>query len=77
MKVIYKSIEVMIRQAIYAADIANRTIEKIELSVAEANEILEVFRKSFCLPTPRLFPYAAVDTGKEIGQLYGVRLVVA
>lgn len=77
MKVIYKSIEVMIRQAIYAADLANRTIEKIELSVAEANEIAEIFRKSFCLPADRLFPYAAIDAGKEIGQLYGVRLVIA
>jgi hypothetical protein len=75
-KVVYKSVEKSIREAILKADSANRTIDHILLSPAEANEIADRFNKNRWVPMPWLH-YTEADSGKEIGYVYGVRLIVA
>lgn len=81
MKILYKSIEKTIREAIYAADCSNRKIEKIELTAMEANELSEFIRSTLYVQSiehsMRHKIYTSVDSGVEVGNLYGVRLVVA
>jgi hypothetical protein len=78
-KVIYTTLEKQIRLAIQRADETNRRIERIELTIAEANEITDVFSKlasRFDSESPGGKHYTHLDYGKKIGSLYGVELHV-
>jgi hypothetical protein len=77
-KVVYESVERLIRQAVLDADKANRRIAHIELSAAEANELTDTVRKHLYVSDPAMFTqYYPSDAGKKVGYYMGVQLQIA
>lgn len=77
MKVIYETVEEAIRKAVYAADLSNRRIARIELSIPEANELNDAMRKIMFRQDPESFMYyTKYDHGKHVGAYMGVRVQI-
>ena len=68
----------MLSSAVYAADKAGKKIERIELTVDEANELARWFRRSLYLPPSSdfKFHYTVDDAGKPVGTFYGADIYV-
>lgn len=77
MKIIYESVEQRIRRASYEADVANKRIHRIDLTVSEANELAEQVRRTLYLSDPKEFTYYTKgDYGKSIGKYMGIDIHV-
>ena len=79
MKVVYEDpIIKRIQRAVYDADVANRRIGYIEVTVREANELSEYTRsKIFINPNAHFVRlYTLSDAGKVVGTFYGAEIRV-
>ena len=79
MKVVYEDpIIKRIQRAVYDADLANRRIGHIEVTVREANELSEYVRRNlYVQPKAHLQAcafthYTPADAGKLVGKISGV-----
>jgi hypothetical protein len=79
MKVIYEDrVLKRIQKAVYDADVLGQRIERLDLTVEEANELSASLHPSLFLPEISDFfrHYTKADAGKAIGRCFGVRLCV-
>jgi hypothetical protein len=78
MKVVYEDpIIKRIQRAVYDADVANRRIGYIEVTVREANELAEHIRRTLWVVEGCFDQfYTKEDAGKVIGQFYGAEIRV-
>jgi hypothetical protein len=78
MKVVYEdSIAKRIQRATYDAEVANRRIGHIEVTVREANELSEYVRRYLYIPENGVYQfYTSADAGKTVGQYGGVEIRV-
>jgi hypothetical protein len=79
MKVIYKDdIMKQIQRAVYDADVASKRIDRIELTVDEANRISDEIRRTMHVPELGYFKryYSEHSGGAYVGKFYGVDLFV-
>jgi hypothetical protein len=80
MKVVYEdSIIKRIQRAVYDADVANRRIGYIEVTVREANELSDHVRRNlFVDPFNGEFTqmYTSADAGKTVGRFFGAEIRV-
>lgn len=78
MKIIYQEpIEIRLQKAIAEAEKGNRQIDRIELTLREANQFSDLVRRSLYVQEGQEYRfYFADDVGKVIGKFMGVDLVV-
>jgi len=79
MKIVYEDrILNRIQRAVYDAELANRRIGYIEVTVREANELSEYVRRWLWLDSskPAFLVYTAADAGKVVGTFYGAEIRV-
>jgi hypothetical protein len=78
MKVIYQdSVVKRVQAAVYEAGKANRRIERIDLTIAEANEVSAEMQRSLFISDGTMFLYyTSKSHGAFIGQLFGAKLYV-
>jgi len=79
MKIVYEDhILNRIQRAVYDAELVNRRIGYIEVTVREANELSEYVRRWLWLDSskPVFLVYTAADAGKVVGTFYGAEIRV-
>jgi hypothetical protein len=78
MKVIYEdSVIKRIQRAVFEADLANRRIGYIELTVREANQLSDYVRSKLWVQDGTEFQYyTSRDSGKTVGHFYGAEIRV-
>jgi hypothetical protein len=80
MRVVYEdSIIKRIQRAVYDADVANRRIGYIEVTIREANELSEHVRRYLYVdPFGGKFmrTYTSADAGKKVGDFFGAEVRV-